>query len=535
MLNKIKKICLLLFSIYLASFNSFAAVVSDNDGSAFITKSEFDSLKNDFQSQIDKYNSTIDSKIDDAISQYLAGINAGVGKKYGLIYSGENTHFMMGVLAPEFRVPSINAIVSVSGRAPRAINNQKMYSSELTVHYPGDWSTNETQKKPLIKLCSDYSGTNNEQYPNKVYWDGQALRYLEKVNINSYKIYQHNDLAAFDRTNSKRMNGQYLLYLRSIGYNASMVSQNVINPTVTPQYQSGSSWISAASSQSQLVYYVTNKFFVKLDDYAITKNGKTVNITKDHLHVVNYTNSTWELYNENFTNTFHLSGNQTITEANVITKVNTNSYTKNAGEYVGQYYGSASDYTGSIGSMPFNIVSSTNKIASVGKLVNTKNATQINQFPKDTTYLFKKSWDFGNPNLRQGMPAFAAEKDDEITLKVYFPNVKVYTSSTAQSTNPDGVEVDVYVSTGTFTDNIGIVSSGQYIKFTDSDGVEQNYFTTTNRAGTLKWTMPVSSKIYIKCRPRWTSGTSYMSNNWDIEMDLESDDYKVVSIVEKGL
>ncbi len=49
--------------------------MSDNDGSAFITKAEFDSLKNNFQSQIDKYNTSIDSKIDGAIASYLAGIS----------------------------------------------------------------------------------------------------------------------------------------------------------------------------------------------------------------------------------------------------------------------------------------------------------------------------------------------------------------------------------------------------------------------------------------------------------------------------
>ena len=53
---------------------SFGAVVSDNDGSAFITKPEFDSLKNSFQAQLDLYNTSIDSKIDTAISLYLAGI-----------------------------------------------------------------------------------------------------------------------------------------------------------------------------------------------------------------------------------------------------------------------------------------------------------------------------------------------------------------------------------------------------------------------------------------------------------------------------
>ena len=68
--------------VLLLSIDSFAAVVSDNDGSAFITKAEFDSLKNNFQSQIDQYNSSIDSKIDGAIASYLAGIQFQTEEKF---------------------------------------------------------------------------------------------------------------------------------------------------------------------------------------------------------------------------------------------------------------------------------------------------------------------------------------------------------------------------------------------------------------------------------------------------------------------
>ena len=71
-LNLTKKIVSIL--LLLLCFDSFAAVVSDNDGSAFITKAEFDSLKNNFQAQIDNYNTNIDNKIDAAIAGYLAGI-----------------------------------------------------------------------------------------------------------------------------------------------------------------------------------------------------------------------------------------------------------------------------------------------------------------------------------------------------------------------------------------------------------------------------------------------------------------------------
>ena len=57
------------------SINSFAAIVGDNDGAAFITKAEFESLKNDFQTQINRYNTSLDNKIDGAIATYLAGIS----------------------------------------------------------------------------------------------------------------------------------------------------------------------------------------------------------------------------------------------------------------------------------------------------------------------------------------------------------------------------------------------------------------------------------------------------------------------------
>ena len=92
--TKIVKRIMALFLVVLMSIESFAAVVSDNDGSAFITKAEFDSLKNNFQSQIDQYNVSIDSKIDGAIASYLAGIN--VAKKTLVTLNGEVNDVTMG-------------------------------------------------------------------------------------------------------------------------------------------------------------------------------------------------------------------------------------------------------------------------------------------------------------------------------------------------------------------------------------------------------------------------------------------------------
>ena len=64
-----------LFLLVLMSINSFAAIVGDNDGAAFVTKQEFEELKKGFAKQIDNYNSSIDGKIDGSIANYLAGIN----------------------------------------------------------------------------------------------------------------------------------------------------------------------------------------------------------------------------------------------------------------------------------------------------------------------------------------------------------------------------------------------------------------------------------------------------------------------------
>lgn len=72
-----KKINIVFFSIFAVAIcmqTSFSAIVSDNDGSAFVTKAEFDALKNNFNKQIDDYNKSIDGKIDGAIASYLSGI-----------------------------------------------------------------------------------------------------------------------------------------------------------------------------------------------------------------------------------------------------------------------------------------------------------------------------------------------------------------------------------------------------------------------------------------------------------------------------
>ncbi|MBO6119060.1 MAG: hypothetical protein J6P02_01175 [Lachnospiraceae bacterium] len=87
-LKKFLVISLLLCEIL--CYNMFCAIVSDNDGSAFISKAEYDSLKSGFQSQINQYNTSIDSKIDDAIGSYLAGIKVEMQKEVNTIFQSSD-------------------------------------------------------------------------------------------------------------------------------------------------------------------------------------------------------------------------------------------------------------------------------------------------------------------------------------------------------------------------------------------------------------------------------------------------------------
>ena len=82
---------------------SIAAVVSDNDGAAFITKAEFDSLKNTFQSEINEKTSSIDAKIDLTISDYVKNVKQGSTTKLTNIYDilgGDKIKFGKPSIAP---------------------------------------------------------------------------------------------------------------------------------------------------------------------------------------------------------------------------------------------------------------------------------------------------------------------------------------------------------------------------------------------------------------------------------------------------
>ena len=166
-MKMVKKATCLIFA-FLLSINNFAAVVSDNDGSAFITKAEFDNLKNDFQSQLDSYNSNIDSKIDAAIASYLAGVS--VGAKVTL-----NNNYKKIINSKSIRWISGDAFVLTDkvGYGMRIMEHKEVYPNG-TIIWTGTISKDKRKNVDNRWTFENiYVCNRNETEPNKVYVTSQ--------------------------------------------------------------------------------------------------------------------------------------------------------------------------------------------------------------------------------------------------------------------------------------------------------------------------------------------------------------------------
>ena len=155
-----------LLLVVLTSINSFAAVVSDNDGSAFITKAEFDSLKNEFQSQLNAYNTSIDNKIDNAIAQYLAGLTV------EQVITGEN--YLATIEHPRFYNISKTMNTSSIDNVRRGWNFRVFGSFQA-----GTWGC----VKSAYRIFGSYlfNGDGNHDRSGTLNWTGNATNYFYRV------------------------------------------------------------------------------------------------------------------------------------------------------------------------------------------------------------------------------------------------------------------------------------------------------------------------------------------------------------------
>lgn len=191
-----------IFLVVLISIQSFAATVSDNDGSAFITKAEFDSLKNNFQSQINQYYSSLDSKIDEAIASYLAGIKVSSTENRLLLVSDQDDVTSLDLTSNKFKYIYKNPAVDgkVTGwRIPGVGNDSQSFNGN---NYYGkneseiNTSNPEEGSKVLIKHLDK---------TNKVAsWAGYSDKCIDYLYVRSDETWVSVNVVAGDYSNTMR-------------------------------------------------------------------------------------------------------------------------------------------------------------------------------------------------------------------------------------------------------------------------------------------------------------------------------------------
>ena len=138
------------------NINSFATTTS-NDGSAFITKAEFDSLINNFNEQMDIYQSGFNAKIDTSIAQYLAGLATQTSTTLPVLNPlWSEVSAFNGKIAPTFTIPDLN--IYYGGGAKGYVSwsgGYKRYSLSISARYT--YSNGNKNTRALVK-CKKLPG-----------------------------------------------------------------------------------------------------------------------------------------------------------------------------------------------------------------------------------------------------------------------------------------------------------------------------------------------------------------------------------------
>ena len=506
----IKRVISLLL-VLIFSIESFAAVVSDNDGSAFITKAEFDSLKNEFQAQIDNYNTSIDAKIDGAIAAYLAGITLKKEETKSIIFHDWET----GVTCLNYK-PTVTW---------QKVNLELDFTQSFYLSKSGDGGTwresgeatgavvynRPSSSKQVIFICDagiNTQGkevTSTSQDPNEVMWKGRAYNYQDKLNVS--QIYK--------RTSGyhQGVSAASVRFIKWACFGTGCWSNLTSNARTIwyPQfywYHSNSSYrqyISIGSLQSRSV-----STEVKLE---AGSNGKIV----DYEHIITWgtgfssvriADPTWLKhltsnpgYSGNSLNAsdsgMSVSGSWFATEA----------HSKN-GSSGSANSGSTSNYKGD------NSSTSSTNLPLIGLLSKTY------QYDKLYQYKDKVTADIGDkqiksssiPVLSDGFPLLAAKKGETITWQPSFINSKKGTSTVTED-----IYLRLCVNEFGTTDNLKS-SNSTYCKDLDNkdaSGNYKDYFIIKNNSGKIRWEMPKDGIVYAKWRHN-TIGTG----NWEITLDV---------------
>ncbi len=483
MIIKVKKVLIVLLSFFLST-NVIAAVVSDNDGAAFVTKGEFDSLRNNFQFQINEYNTSIDSKISEAISAYLEGVTVNK-RNYStiLVNNWDNVTFLRNAIAPQWTYPNMSFTMGGFLYSTSSSTNAKDINLNFRWEHNKTWEANETLLRPLVTT------NGSEASFDKLYWNGVANRYNETINHTHFIKRFYTDLAYMDiKIEWGRLYTRNPISQAASGYMSNFeTSTTYMSPIFYFEYKSSDSgsWNSAGTGTEQAANS-TNAANVSLD----AVDGET----KRYKKVIMYDGSTtWTVSNENYTKTHRTHPTNTITAQQLW---NQGTLTNNSWgiTHVGSTHGAN-------GNFGFSTQFPSNPYLTNTGLLGDYTSSNIKQFEgKMTASMDNKSSVLSDLSLSDGLPIHYVIKDTKIEWSFEFLNVKTK-NGTADETNKR--EVDVYFSYGPFTNKTNTNSPAYVTK--DKNGNAVNCVTTENRKGSINFNSAEDGVLFIKCVPHWLS------------------------------
>ena len=517
-MKKILRKKILLFLVILFIFETNAAIVSDNDGSAFVTKAEFESLKGNFASQIKNYETSIDKKLDGAIASYLAGVNLSKKEVLPVIYNKWDVVTCMNyALKNATQLPDVDlnfigeAFGVPKGEPTSTWDCVCIWNMYYRFVYTRPSSTNQKRL-----LCD--AGTEGSTYPTNIFWKGMALDYWEKIAVNQTRVWLP--------TKTTGQDDGYIDYANQAGVTFYAIKMTALNegyysnlqasagqlwqPGVNWRKQSSMNWCDATGHGGNL-RLKTASTEVKLNSVG----GKTTS----YEHILHYNTQTLKyLSDKDWLNTFGTDGDTILTreslksatgasisgfrgsiEANKAMALIDNKadvrpgYSTVTSGYSGLYGGTDNTKMISVGLIPTSYAS--NHIYQNDEYIN---VSDNNKEYKTTTY----------DNLLVGLPLLGAEEDAKITWE---PKFKTYNNGVEAD-----YEVNVELVVGQFGEGNTITSSTTVCK---NQNQTNDYLTTTDGTCKFDFDMPKSGIVYAK----WWPATESIKNasTWEIDLILE--------------
>ena len=539
--TRIVKRLLALFLVVLMSINTLGAVVSDNDGSAFITKAEFDSLKNNFQSQIDQYNTSIDSKIDGTIAGYLAGIKVSTKTMISLpLANYKKVYCMNKPVKPTFDWPGFNLFTSIAftnilnGMRPSndyILDYMASLPSSGVYEHAGWWYlgnayikinyANSTARKK-VKI----TGVNEATNLGDPVWNGVATDWKPSINVAGFAG-QKGNLFAFEVREGKPMQPGF----RFSGTSTFSSKRNFSRST---EIYGG-----------RFVYYHAYYGVPNYSDWGGYDEYDNVNCTIENdndndafQHIISWTKDLdeWHCYDKGWTKSMQLDDASTLESKHFFPLLNNvidgwfdyNKVNACWDEDRISEPGKGLDLrpeASIITSMPIEANNLTIQQATQSDIIpelGYVNKFKSNSILQDDTgivqFLDGKEYKINAPKLNEGFVLGYAKSGDEIEWEPVFTEINYDDHFTPLT---DGTQVCVMISTSPFTDTITTSDGAALITTTNENGNQSDRNKTTNYKTKLKWIMPKDGWIYVKWMPDLSVAIDDVKNHtWNIALDL---------------